>query len=369
MSTFSDFGLLATLQKTLKEKNLKKPTEIQSKILPLMLGGDSVVGIAETGSGKTLAYALPLLHLLKTKEIQGDAVQSESSPRGLVLVPTRELGDQIAKVFKLFTHETRLRVRSALGGVPLAQARKSIVGEFEILIATPGRLAELMKQKAVHLDHVEVLIFDEADQMMDDTFKSDSHKIAEACPDDLLLGLFSATVNPAVEELMDNLFAKANVIFTSGSGKTVKTLTTRNLKVENGERWPVLEKVLNQPMEGGTILFTNTREQCDKIAKQLEEAGYTFGLYRGDMDKAERRKIFEKFRNGIIDLLISTDLASRGLDIESVDRVINYHMPKDLSNYIHRVGRTARAGRKGLVVNLITERDDKVVAKIEKLLS
>jgi ATP-dependent RNA helicase RhlE len=367
MSTFADFALLASLQRTLKEKNLKKPTEIQERIIPLMLAGKSVVGISETGSGKTLAYALPLLHILKTLETQGSSVSQEATPRAVVMVPTRELGDQIAKVFKTLTHDTRLRVRTALGGVPLVQARKNVSGQFEILLATPGRLVQLMKQKLIHLDDVQMLIFDEADQMMDDTFKQDSHMIAEACPDELLLGLFSATVSPEVQELMDNLFSKANIIYSSGSGKTVKTLTTRNLTVKDGDRWTVLERVLDQPSEGGTMIFTNTREQCDRLAKQLTEAGYNFGLYRGDMDKAERRRTFEKFRKGELDLLISTDLASRGLDVENVDRVINYHLPQEVENYIHRVGRTARAGREGLVVNLVTERDEKIMAKVEKL--
>lgn len=367
MMTFAEYGLLASLQGTLKEKNLKKPTEIQDRILPLMLAGKSVVGISETGSGKTLAYALPVLHQLKTLETQGNAVSVEASPRAVIMVPTRELGEQIAKVFKVFTHDTRLRVRSALGGVPMAQAKKNISGEFEILLATPGRLVQLIKQKQIHLDHVQILIFDEADQMMDDTFQTDSHTIAEACPEELQLGLFSATVSEAVQGLMENLFAKANVIYSSGSGKTVKTLTTRNLTVKDGDRWTVLERVLDQPMDGGTIIFTNTREQCDRLAKLLTDAGFVFGLYRGDMDKLERRKTFEKFRDGTLDLLISTDLASRGLDVEAVDRVINYHLPLEVENYIHRVGRTARAGRDGLVVNLVTERDEKIMAKVEKL--
>lgn len=367
MSTFSDFGLIASLQRTLNDKNLKKPTEVQDRIIPLMLSNKSVVGIAETGSGKTLAYALPILHALKTLEVQGQPVTQESTPRAIIMVPTRELGDQIAKVLKTFTHDTRLRVRSALGGVPLEQARRNVTGTFEILLATPGRIVQLMKQKLIHLDDVQILIFDEADQMMDENFKADSNMIAEACPDEILLGLFSATVNDNVQDLMENLFAKANVIYTSGSGKTVKTLTTRNLTVKDGERWPVLARVLDQPMEGGTIIFTNTREQCDRLAKVLTDNGFHFGLYRGDMDKVERRRTFEKFRKGELDLLISTDLASRGLDVDNIDRVINYHLPFEVENYIHRVGRTARAGREGLVVNLVTERDEKIIAKVEKL--
>lgn len=365
MKSFSEFDLLPSLQRTLGEKRLLKPTEIQARIIPLMLKGESVVGISETGSGKTFAYALPLLHLLKELENKYDPVLDESTPRAVIMVPTRELGEQIAKVFKTLTHDTRLRVRPALGGMTLEQARRNVSGVFEILLATPGRLVQLLKLDAIHLDDVRILIFDEADQMMDEGFKSDSNFIAESCPDELQLGLFSATVSPAVQELMDALFSGVNVIKSQGSGKVVKSLVTKNLKVIDGKRWPLLEEVLAQPIEGGTLVFTNTREQCDKVAKDLTDNGYSCAIYRGEMDKNVRRQNFKKFREGKIDLLVATDVAGRGLDVENIGRVINYHLPQQLDNYLHRVGRTARAGRAGLVVNLVTERDEPLMAKLE----
>ncbi len=367
VSTFKDFDLLPTLQNTLKEKGFKNPTEIQIKIVPLMLSAQSVVGIAETGSGKTLAYALPVLHALKTLEMQGDQVTEPGTPLAIVMVPTRDLGEQIAKVFKQYTHETRLRVRAALGGMPLEQAKKNVSNPFEILLGTPGRIVQLMKAKMLDLSEVKILVFDEADQMMDDGFLPDSEMIAEACPDEIQLAMFSATESAQVQKMMETLFAKANVIRSSGSGKTVETLTTKNLKVEDGKRWPVLEKLLETKIEGGTILFTNTREQCDKLAALLKENGYEAGLYRGDLDKIVRRKTIKAFREGTLDLLVSTELGARGLDIENVGRIVNYHMPKDILNYIHRAGRTARAGREGIVYNLVTERDQKVMEKIRQL--
>lgn len=367
MTKFNEFELLPTLLKTLKEKGLKKPTEIQTKIIPLMLAGESVVGIAETGSGKTLAYGLPLLHAIKTLELEGEHVTDAGTPKAIVMVPTRDLGEQIAKVFKTLTHDTRLRVRPALGGMPLEQARRNVSNPFEILLATPGRLVQLMKAKLIDLSEVKVLIFDEADQMMDESFLSDSEMIAEACPDEIQLALFSATENDTVRKMMETLFTKANVIRTGGSGKTVATLKTKNLKVEDGKRWPVLEKILKDKIEGGTMLFTNTREQCDKLAQLLQDNDYTCGIYRGDLDKVVRRKTIQAFRDGKMKFLVSTDLGGRGLDIENVERVINYHMPKELENYIHRAGRTARAGREGSVFNLITERDEKIIAKVRAL--
>jgi superfamily II DNA/RNA helicase len=365
MNSFTDFGLLPSLLKTLKEKLLLKPTEIQTNIIPLMMGGQSVVGVSETGSGKTLAYALPLLHLLKSFENDGRPVKEENTPRAVVMVPTRELGEQVSKVFKTLTHDTRLRVRPALGGMTLEQARRNTAGPFEILLATPGRLVQMIERELINLTDVRVLIFDEADQMMDQGFLPDSNFVVGTCPKDLQLALFSATVSTAVQTLMNDLFSSAEVIRSKGSGKVVSSLTTKNLTVEDGKRWPLFEKILAQPVEGGTIVFANTREQCDKLAKELTDKGFPCLIYRGEMDKNERRMNLKKFRDGKVNLLVSTDLAGRGLDLENVGRVINYHLPKEMENYLHRAGRTARAGRKGLVINLVTERDQRLISQLE----
>ncbi len=365
MSTFSDFGLLASLSKTLKEKRIVKPTEIQNNTIPLMMAGQSVVGVSETGSGKTLAYALPLLHMLKALEDDGTPVSAEASPRAIVMVPTRELGEQVSKVFKTLTHDTRLRVRPALGGMAMEQARRNTAGAFEILLATPGRLVQLMDRDLINLTDVRMLVFDEADQMMDQGFLPDSNKIYYACPKEVQMALFSATVSPAVQDLINNLFAAAEVFRSSGSGKVVQTLKTHNRIVKDGKRWPLLEKILAESVEGGTILFTNTREQCDNLAKELADNGYEAVIYRGEMEKNDRRQNLKKFADGKIKLLVATDLAGRGLDISNVDRVINYHLPKQKENYLHRAGRTARAGRKGVVINLVTERDERLLAQIE----
>lgn len=364
MNLFADFGLLPSIQKTLKEKLFFKPTEIQKQILPLLMSGQSVVGVSETGSGKTLAYVLPLLQLLKGLENDGDPVTTEARPRAVVMVPTRELGDQIAKVFKSFAHDTRLRVRPALGGMPLDKTRKNIAAPFEILLATPGRMAQLIDRDLIDLSDVRVLVFDEADQMMDQGFLTDSKLVVRECPKDTVLALFSATISKNVQELMNELFAQAEIVRSQGSGKVVATLVTKNVRVEDGKRWPYFEKLLSQDVDGGTIVFTNTREQCDKLAKELADKGFTCAIYRGEMEKSDRRTNLKNFMDGKIKLLVSTDLGGRGLDM-SVGRVINFHLPKQMENYLHRAGRTARAGRKGLVVNLVTERDQRLMAQLD----
>ena len=365
MRTFPEFGLLPSLLKTLKAKRIFTPTEIQMNAIPLMMSHQSVVGVSETGSGKTLTYALPLMHHLKTLESEANPVKKESAPRALVMVPTRDLGEQVSKVFKNFTHETRLRVRPALGGMTFEQARRNVAGPFEILLATPGRLIQLMDKKLIDLSDVRLLVFDEADQMLDQGFLADSNAIVKACPKNTPLALFSATVSATVQALMNSLFAKAEVIRSSGSGKVVKSLVTQNQTIIDGLRWPIFEKILKQKVAGGTLVFTNTRDQCDKLAAEMTENGFTCVVYRGEMDKSERRNNLKKFRNGEIDLLVSTDLAARGLDLEHVGRVINYHLPQQMENYLHRVGRTARAGRAGLVINLVTERDLRLISHVE----
>lgn len=365
MNSFADLALLPTLQGTLVEKKLTRPTEIQSQAVPALLAGRSVVGVAETGSGKTLAYALPILHRLKTLELQGNPVTVYGEPRAIVVVPTRELGEQVAKAFKPFTHETRLRVRALLGGTTTEQAKRSLQGPFEVLVATPGRLIKMMEAGFVTLGDVRTLVLDEADQMLDHGFLPDVRRIVKVCPAERQLALFSATVPAAVEKLITELFAGAEVIRSQGSHRVVPTLTTTQQMVVGGKRFPLLEQLLGKKVEGGTILFTNTRDQCDKLAGELDEAGWPCVVYRGEMDKAERRRNLKAFRDGEVDLLISTDLASRGLDVEHVGRVINYHLPQQMENYLHRVGRTARAGRPGLVVNFVTERDAPLVNKLD----
>lgn len=367
MSSFYDFKLLSSLLSTLKEKEFKTPTEIQLKAIPALLGGRSLVGIAETGSGKTLSYALPLLNHVKNYETEEAAISVSGQPRAVVVVPTRELGEQVAKVFKIFTHQTRLRVRTLLGGTALDVAKKNVSGPLEILVATPGRLVQLLDRSLVKLGDTRILVFDEADQMLDQGFINAAHRIVKETKPDRQMILFSATISSSVEKLIQSLFSDAEVIRSQGSRKTVPTLTTENKTIKDGRRFPILEKILAQEVEGGTIIFTNTREQCDKLANELSESEISCTIYRGEMDKIERRSNLRAFREGRVSLLVSTDLASRGLDVEHVGRVINYHLPQQIENYIHRVGRTARAGRKGLVINFVTERDQPLMDEVKKL--
>jgi ATP-dependent RNA helicase RhlE len=370
MSAFTDFDLLPSLQETLKEKGFRTPTEIQARAIPSLLSERSIVGVAETGGGKTLAYVLPVLHMLKNLENSGNRITDDGQPRAIVVVPTRELGEQVSKVFKPFTHTTRLRVRTVLGGTTSEVAKKNIAGSFEVLVATPGRLIKFLDRKLLSFSDVRILIFDEADQMLDQGFLPDAARISNECPPSRQLALFSATVSPTVQKLIDEMFTGAEVIRSEGHHRLVASLTTQNRKVIHGDRFKLLEELLEKELSkvsGGTMIFTNTRAQCDELAERIQKKKLNCAIYRGEMDKVERRANLKAFRDGKVDLLISTDLASRGLDVEHVGCVINYHLPQQMENYIHRVGRTARAGRPGTVINFVTERDQPFIDQLNSL--
>ncbi|MBT9557556.1 MAG: DEAD/DEAH box helicase [Myxococcales bacterium] len=362
--TFADFDLIPSLQATLTERELVTTTEIQARVIPALLAGRSVVGVSPTGSGKTLAYVLPMLDALKRLEEAGDAVAHSGRPRAVVVVPGRDLGEQVARVFKLFTHTTRLRVRPILGGTKLEVARNNASGPFEVLVATPGRLVKMLDESNIYLGDVRLLVFDETDQMFDQSFLPAAQRIVAACPPKRQLALFSATVPPAVQTLIAQLFKGAEVIRSGGAHQVVPTLLTSNRLVAGGDRSPLLSRVLQEKVEGSTLFFTNTREQCDALAAELTDRGYPCAIYRGEMEKQDRRANLTAFRAGEVKFLVSTDLGSRGLDIENVDRVVNYHLPNQTENYLHRVGRTARAGRAGLVINFVTERDKPLIALV-----
>jgi ATP-dependent RNA helicase RhlE len=368
LSSFAEYALLPSLLATLAEQGLKQPTEIQALTIPPQLKGRSVVGVSETGSGKTLAYVLPVLHELKILETEGSAVFTTGRPRGLVLVPGRELGEQVCRVFKSLTHGTRLRVRSVLGGTKKQIARQNVSGMFEVLVATPGRLIQFLDTRELLLDDLRVLVFDEADQLLDPGFMPVALRILGECPSKVRLAMFAATLPDTLDSAVGELFSSEPLrVRTRGSRHGSQTLKTENQTVSNGRRFELLRKILAKAPSVGTLLFANTREQCQALSEWLEAEGLPHATYMGQMESKERRINLAAFRRGEITLLVATDLGGRGLDIDRVDRVINVHLPTDLDNYRHRAGRTARAGRPGLVVNLVTQRDQPLLAKLKRL--
>jgi len=366
MATFADFDLLPTLIADLTSQQITRPTEVQQQSIPALLRGESLVGVSETGSGKTLAYALPMLSRLKELEIGGSAVSKPGRPRGVVVVPGRELGEQVAGVFKSLTHGTRLRVRSVLGGSKKQVARQNVNGNFEILVGTPGRLTQLLDTWDLRLDDVRTLVFDEADQLIDKGFLPSATQILEACPSKAQLVMFSATLPPSVDPILAPLFFKEPVrVRTAGASRTVRGLSVENIAVDDESRFEALRKVLIRDFAVGTLVFANTRKQGDELAGWLSQHQFDFVPLMGEMERTERRRNLAAFRDGAVNILLTTDLGGRGLDIQRVDRVVNVHLPHGLDNYLHRVGRTARAGREGTVVNLVAGRDHELMAELK----
>lgn len=356
-TTFSDLDLLPSLQATLAEGGFTTLTDVQARVLPELLAGRSVTAISATGSGKTFSYLLPILHRLKKLEEGGNPVVLAGEPRALVIVPTRELGEQVTRVFKTFTHATRLRVRSVLGGPKARRNKAALAGMFEVLIATPGRLEAMLEAELVSLDAIRFLVLDEADQLLDPSFGPRVLKIAARCATWRQLGLFSATMPDAARALVADVFHDNVFVETDSSQQLPSGLKTQHIDVPDGVRSVVLARVIAEPIRGGTILFANTRKQADRIVAFLREGGRSCAAIRGEMDPVERRQNLRAFRQRDLEFLVSTDMAARGLDVAHVARVINVHLPKTMEAYLHRVGRTARAGKGGLVINLVTPRD------------
>lgn len=368
MSTFSSLPLIDSLKATLREQGLAQTTEVQAKALPALLDGRSSVVVSQTGSGKTLVYLLPVLQILKKLEEDTVPVRNPGSPRALVLVPSRELGEQVAKVFKTFTHNTRLRVRSVLGGRKRAQERETVGRLLEVLVATPGRLEQLLDQGSVRLDDLRLLVFDEADQLLDRGFVPVALKALASAPGEVQLIMASATMPQGLRKAVRELFDSEPLwVETKRAQRTVSTLKTRNVRITKEGRMVALRQELDRDRKSLTILFVNSRKQADRVCEWLDTEGHGYAIYRGELEAKERRDNLQRFREGKVRLLVATDLAGRGLDIAGVLRVINVNLPRDPELYLHRVGRTARAGRPGLVVNLVGEKDAEIFKTIQAL--
>jgi len=362
---FGALALLPTLQHTLAEVRYDVPTEVQARALPALLRGEGVVAVAETGSGKTLAYGLAVLDRLKRLELADDPVRTGGRPRALIVVPGRELGEQVARELKRFTHDTRLRVRTVLGGRRRSIARDNVSGPFEVLVATPGRLDQLLEEEALSLSDLRALVFDEADELLDPGFLPNARRLVGAAPPDVQRVLVSATLPPSLDEAVDELFDTPPLrVQTEGSGALVPSLTVERHRIASAERFTALARVVAEAGLEQSILFVNSRAQADEVGGWLDDQGYAWVLYRGQMDPVQRRRNLQAFRDGEVGLLLTTDLGARGLDIDDVARVVNVYLPHEPSRYLHRAGRTARAGRPGTMIDLVTGRDQRMLGRV-----
>ncbi len=344
--TFETLGLAPRLVQKLAEQDITEPTPIQLKAIPHALAGRDVMGIAQTGTGKTAAFGLPMAHNL----LKAGTKPDPKTVRGLILTPTRELAKQIADNLAAYTRDTHLKVNLVVGGASLnAQATKLHRGT-DLLVATPGRLIDLIERKAVRLDLTKYLVLDEADQMLDMGFIHALRRIAPLLSKDRQTMLFSATMPKLMADLAKAYLNDPIRVEVSPPGKPADKVTQGLHFVEQAGKTRLLIDHLDDHRADMALVFTRTKHGANRLAGALEKAGYAVGAIHGNKSQGQRERAIKAFKSGELKVLVATDVAARGLDIPGVRHVYNYDLPNVAENYVHRIGRTARAGRDGRAV-------------------
>lgn len=346
-SQFSDMNLPAVLLNALTEQKIKKPTPIQMIAIPEALTGKDIIGVAQTGSGKTLAYALAVLKKISEKP----------EARALVLVPTREMAQQIYKVFLGLTKELPVSVCLAIGGSATSKQENQLKKNPKLIIATPGRLNDLLSVNKLLLQKTEIVVLDEADRMLDMGFAPQLRLIQDTLRGPRQTLMFSASFAKNVEEIAQ-VFMKPHVtmIRTEGSGTAVSTLSQQVVFLDRSMKKDRLLDDLNKNL-GGAIVFTFDKATCEDVGHYLEEYGFSVDIIHGDLSQGQRNRVMREFREGNLRIVVATDLLARGLDVPLVDHVINYDLPQQSDDFLHRIGRTARAGKQGNSITYITPSD------------
>jgi superfamily II DNA/RNA helicase len=368
---FDHFGLDPLLLAAIKEMGYATPTPIQSKAIPVVLKGGDVMGAAQTGTGKTAGFGLPLLQRLLPN------ANSSMSParhpvRALILAPTRELADQVADNLKKYASKTALRVAVVYGGVDMDPQTEALRRGVEVLIATPGRLLDHIQQKNTALSQAQIVVLDEADRMLDMGFLPDISRILNFLPRERQSLMFSATFSEEIKKLAANFLRSPQLIEVARRNATAETVTQEVVKVHESEKTDALLTLLRTRGEGGgpmkqVLVFVNAKIECRRLARQLQKAGVNADAIHGDKTQDERMKALDAFKKGEVEVLVATDVAARGLDIVQLPFVINYDVPFDAEDYVHRIGRTGRAGATGVAIMLMTGADERGVGAIEKL--
>ncbi|OSQ51745.1 DEAD/DEAH box helicase [Marivita geojedonensis] len=365
MSTFDTLGLKPDLMTALKDAGLKTPTPIQTKAIPLALQGQDVLGLAQTGTGKTLAFGLPLVsHLLDAPERP-----AARTAKSLILAPTRELVNQIADNLRMLTSKTKLRVTTVVGGQSINKQIHQLLKGTDILVATPGRLIDLMDRKAVDLRTVKHLVLDEADQMLDMGFIHALRRIAPKLGTPRQTMLFSATMPKPMEELSRAYLTNPAKVQVSPPGKAADKITQSvHHLAGKAEKAAKLREILSADPDALTLVFARTKHGAEKLMKGLVADGFNAASIHGNKSQGQRDRAIKAFRDGEITVLVATDVAARGIDIPGVAYVINHDLPEVPDSYVHRIGRTARAGREGEAIAFCAPDEADLLRQIEKLM-
>jgi superfamily II DNA/RNA helicase len=364
LTSFQDFGLADPIARALKEENYHTPTPIQAQTIPFAITGRDVIGIAQTGTGKTASFALPILHRLLENRIK----PQPKSCRVLVLSPTRELSGQILDSFNAYGRHLRLTSTLAIGGVPMGRQVRALMGGVEVLVATPGRLLDLVQGNALKLNQVEFLVLDEADRMLDMGFIHDIRKIVAKLPQRRQTLFFSATMPKDIADLAEQMLRDPARVAVTPVASTAERIDQRIIQVDHTAKPAVLAELLKSEPVNRALVFTRTKHGADKVVRGLAKAGIAADAIHGNKSQNHRERVLAAFRNGDIRTLVATDIAARGIDVDGITHVVNFEIPNVPETYVHRIGRTARAGADGIAISLCAGEEHTYVRDIEKLI-
>lgn len=359
--SFHKLELNNALLRVVKRAGYSEPTPIQKRAIPHLLRGRDLIGCAQTGSGKTAAFALPIVQML-------DPVAGRRPIRALALAPTRELAAQIDEEFGKFSRGRSLRRVAIFGGVGQQPQVKALQRGVDIVVATPGRLQDLMDQGYVRLDHVEFFVLDEADRMLDMGFINDVKRIIKRLPEARQTMLFSATMPQAIQDLSKRILQDPVKVEANPQATTVESVAQSIYFVESGDKRALLKHILRDPASERVLVFTRTKHRANNLAKQLNRARIPAEAIHGNKSQTARTRALAQFKSGRTAVLVATDIAARGLDIESVTHVINFDLPNIPESYVHRIGRTARAGAAGIAYSFCDVSERKYLRDIEDLI-
>ncbi|GGD65814.1 MULTISPECIES: DEAD/DEAH box helicase [Rhizobium] len=365
LTNFESLGVSKPIVATLFQLGIETPTPIQEHAIPLLLEGRDLIGLAQTGTGKTAAFGLPLIEKLLADERRPD----NRTTRTLILAPTRELVNQIAESLKKFIRKSPLRINVVVGGVSINKQQLQLEKGTDILVATPGRLLDLVNRRAITLTTVRYLVLDEADQMLDLGFVHDLRKIAKMVPKKRQTMLFSATMPKAIADLAGEYLVDPVKVEVTPPGKAAdKVEQYVHFVGGKNDKTELLRKSLTENPDGRAIVFLRTKHGAEKLMKHLENIGYSVASIHGNKSQGQRERALKAFRDGSIKTLIATDVAARGIDIPAVSHVYNYDLPEVPDAYVHRIGRTARAGRDGIAIAFCAPDEAKLLRDIERLM-
>ena len=367
VARFDQFGLSPAILRALTDQGYIHPTPIQAQAIPIVLQGRDVMGAAQTGTGKTAGFSLPIIQLLL--EHASPSMSPARHPvRALILTPTRELAVQVAENVRAYAQHTPLRSTVVFGGMDMKPQTVILRGGVEIVIATPGRLLDHVEQKNVSLGQVQMLVMDEADRMLDMGFLPDLQRIINMLPKQRQNLMFSATFSPEIKRLASSFLNDPVVIEVARSNQTADKVSQVVYKVAESNKVEVVEFLIRGRQLKQVLVFSNTKIGASRLSRHLEQSGIKATAIHGDKTQQERMAALEAFKKGEIDVLVATDVAARGLDISDLPCVINYDLPYNAEDYVHRIGRTGRAGASGDAVSVYSDKDERLLVDIEKLI-